>query len=139
MYLRALLVWIGMAVAMVVNGSARELLYAPITGNPAAQAISTVIGIAIILGISNLFVKTHPEFPHRGWVRVGVLWGCLTIVLELVVGLYVTGLTWLEILANYNLFAGRLWPLVLLAVFVAPVYWSRRIYRRRSAELYFRP
>ena len=138
MYARAILIWVGLAVTMVFNGTVREFLYAPMIGTLGAQAISSVIGVAIVLGFAYLFVKRYPEFPHSGWVRVGLLWGMLTIVLEVLVGLYVTGLSWGQILANYNLFAGRLWPLVLLATFVGPPYWSRRIYRRRSAELYFR-
>ncbi|HUE96816.1 MAG TPA: hypothetical protein VMN39_09155 [Longimicrobiaceae bacterium] len=137
-YPRALLVWIGLAAAMVANGVARDFFYLPYVGFGTAQALSSVIGIAIILAIARLFVLAHPATPHRHWARIGILWGALMIAFEVALGRFVSGLAWRDILANYNLFAGRLWPLVLLTVFLAPVFWSRRLYRRRSADLYFR-
>lgn len=124
---------------MTLNGMVRELLYRPYMGPLGSQALSSVIAIAIILLISRALVKAHPEAPHRIWSRIGVLWGVLTLAFEFLLGRFLTGLTWQQMVSNYNIFAGRLWPFVLLTVFLAPPFWSRRLYRRRSAGLYFRP
>lgn len=139
MILRAVLVWVGLAVAITLNGMIRELLYRPYMGPVGAQALSSLIAIAIVLVISRAFVKSHPQAPHALWGRIGLLWGFLTLAFELLLGRFGTRLTWQEMFSNYNIFAGSLWPFVLLTIFLAPPFWSRRLYRRRSAGLYFRP
>jgi hypothetical protein len=44
---------------------------------------------------------------------------------EFVFGHYVAGDSWGELLANYNVPRGHLWPFVLVAVGAAPFIWAR--------------
>ena len=44
-----------------------------------------------------------------------------TTLMNILFGHYVVGHPWSVLLADYNIFRGRVWPLVLLAVLVAPL------------------
>ena len=53
------------------------------------------------------------------------MWLALTFVFELALGRFVSGLSWSELFAEYNLAAGRLWALVPIWVAVAPYFFFR--------------
>ena len=55
---------------------------------------------------------------------IGALWLTLTVVFEFGFGHYVIGHPWKYLLADYNIFKGRLWSLVLLVTFVSPLFWG---------------
>jgi hypothetical protein len=125
-YLRAALVWLALTVAMVLNGTLRELTYQPLVGYEWGHGISCLTGIAIIFAIARPFVLRHPGLPRATWIGVGLLWLGLTIAFEFGIGYFVSRNSWEQLLADYNLPAGRLWVLVLLAALIAPFFWSMR-------------
>ena len=49
----------------------------------------------------------------------------LTLAFESLLGRFVSGLSWREMLAEYNLAAGRLWVLVPISVAAAPYVFFR--------------
>jgi hypothetical protein len=61
-------------------------------------------------------------------VVVGLIWLVLTVLFEFAMGRYVSRQSWEQLLQAYNLFAGSLWPLLLVTVAVLPalVFWLRR-------------
>ena len=67
--------------------------------------------------------------------RIGIasLWLCLTVGFEFTFGHYVDRKSWTELLANYNLLDGHLWPLVLASLVCAPFIWGRRGPARASS------
>jgi hypothetical protein len=52
---------------------------------------------------------------------IGALWVVLTVSFEFIFSHYVVGHSWNALLADYNIFKGRVWSLVLLASFFAPL------------------
>ena len=52
---------------------------------------------------------------------IGIFWAVITIIFEFVFGHYVIGHSWQKLFADYNLFNGRLWVLVLINNIVAPL------------------
>jgi hypothetical protein len=52
-----------------------------------------------------------------------MLWLLLTVTLEFALG-RASKKSWAELLADYNVFAGRLWILVLLSLALAPWFWT---------------
>jgi len=58
-------------------------------------------------------------------LAVGGLWLVLTLLFELALGRFVSGLSWQEMIAEYDLFAGRLWALVPVWVAAAPYVFFR--------------
>ena len=69
----------------------------------------------------------HPS--ARDLLKVGLLWVVLTLLFEFGMG-WVSGASWEAMIADYGLGRGRLWPLVLLAILVAPWFWGARVRAR---------
>jgi hypothetical protein len=57
---------------------------------------------------------------------VGIGWTLATSAFELLAG-RLSGRSWSEVLGDYDLASGRIWPLVLLTTLLAPVWAQRRI------------
>jgi len=60
---------------------------------------------------------------------MGITWVILTIGFEFIAGHYAFGNSWEKLLADYNILNGRIWSLVLLIEFIAPLL-SNFILRR---------
>jgi hypothetical protein len=58
----------------------------------------------------------------------------LTAAFELLFGRYVAGASWESLLADYDLRRGRLWPLVLVTLLLAPWLVSLARHGRGAAE-----
>jgi len=123
--LRSLLVtWLTMLAVSMANGALREFVYAPYLNAAAAQQLSTLVG-ALLLGIViHRHARRHPFPSARAAFASGLLWVALTIAFEFLFFHYVGGHSWSALLANYDLSAGRLWPLLLLWIGLAPVLFS---------------
>jgi hypothetical protein len=61
-------------------------------------------------------------------VIIGMLWLALTLAFEFLVGHYVFRKPWTELIQDYDITRGRIWPLVLVMVLFAPL-WTARIRR----------
>lgn len=129
---RAVLVWLGVAFVITLCGMLRVLALDPAMSPLAAQAVSTAVSIAAVFGGAWLLVRSSPAPAFRDWRKAGLLWGFLTFGLETVMGRAWTGISWADMLDNYNLLAGHLWPLILLSTFVAPMVWGRRLHPSKS-------
>jgi len=118
---RALLVWCGIAVAMVVQGTAREALVTPAFGALRAHQLSSVTGAAIVFGGSVLALPWLGLVgkARRQW-QLGGFWVALTVAFELGFGHWVAGHSWARLLADYDVTAGRMWLLVLAATACSP-------------------
>lgn len=125
MYMRALGTWLLIAVAMVFNGAVRELTYGRVTGPGWGHALTSLAGIAIVFGVAHLLVRRYAGTSTVDWLKVGLLWATLTAGIEFGAGHYLAGASWGDLLADYDLLHGRLWPLVLLSMLLAPIFWSR--------------
>jgi hypothetical protein len=119
--LRALAVWGLLLVLAVLNGGVRDTWLSPVLGDTIGRAISSVLLALLILLATWLTIRwIGPTTPGQA-MTVGVLWVGLTLAFEFGVGHYGSGKSWAELLADYDLLRGRIWILVLLATFVAPM------------------
>jgi hypothetical protein len=117
---RYVLAWLPMVVIAVFNGILREKTYGKYLSESLAHQLSTLTGI-LFLG-TYIWIVAHLwgfESLTQAWI-VGGLWLGLTIAFEFLFGHFVARHSWSELLADYNLRAGRLWPLVLVWVAIAP-------------------
>jgi len=90
-------------------------------GDLLAHQISTLIFIAVIFGVVFFFLKREKKFPKRkDLFLAGVYWLCWTVAFEFIFGHFVFGNFWEKLFADYDIFAGRIWILVLLTILVAP-------------------
>jgi hypothetical protein len=53
------------------------------------------------------------------------MWLALTVAFEFLFGRFARGISWNELLSDYNILAGRLWVLVLVWVTLAPYIFYR--------------
>ena len=120
LYLKAILVWMLLAVLAVLNGTFRIYVILPNTDEQTAHIISTVIGVFIQFIAIYLFIKSLKKKSATQMLQIGVFWVILTVLFEFIFGHYVMNHPWEKLLADYNIFAGRLWILVLLNVLLAP-------------------
>jgi hypothetical protein len=123
---RALGVWVLLAFLMSLNGVFRETVLVPTVQRRAADAASAVMGMAVILGVTRFFlIKFAGRSDAHAW-RLASLWTSLTVAFEFLFGHYVDGKSWKELIENYTIWRGHLWPVVLLSLFLAPFLWTRK-------------
>ena len=115
------LAWIPMVPIAIVNGAARQFfVYGPQMSELAAHQISCFTGIALFLLYGWFLGKRLPlSKMSEAWI-IGALWLVLTILFEFMFGRFAGGRSWSLLLQDYNVFEGRLWSLVLAALFCIP-------------------
>jgi hypothetical protein len=127
-----ILAWFPMLIIAIANGMVRQSLYAPVVGDLAAHQISTVIAIVLFgLYIRWGIRRWAPASPSQA-VAIGIVWFLMTVAFEFLFGRFVAGHPWETLIANYDLSAGRLWPLVLVWLAVAPWLFHRLRTRRAT-------
>jgi hypothetical protein len=127
---RYLLAWFPMILIAVANGALREAWLVPRLGEHAARQVSTLLLIALFVLYIGYVARRWPIASSNEALAVGGLWLVLTLVFEFALGRFVSGLSWQQLIAEYDLAAGRLWALVPLWIAVAPYVFFRL---RRSA------
>jgi hypothetical protein len=122
--LRATLVWLLIVPVAILNGALRSFLLVPLLGGALAHIVSTLILSAVVVLIA--YALLRPVSAREAW-RMGAMWLALTITFEFLAGHWVFQQSWERLLADYNITRGRVWILVLIATFIAPmVAWRMR-------------
>lgn len=128
--------WPGGAIIGVVNGIAREATYGKRIGTLRAHQVSTATALAAFAAYFSLLDRRWPIESREQAAQIGATWLVLTLGFEFGFGRLVAKLSWRELLADYNLPAGRTWPLVLAWLAGGPVV-VREV--RRSTNACARP
>lgn len=116
---RTLLGWLVLLVIGFSNGVLRQLGYARFFSDLTAHQISAATFVVLQAIAIYLLTRRWPlASPAQAW-RVGALWLVLTFLFETGMGV-AAGHPWSEIFADYALWEGKLWPLLLLFILVAP-------------------
>jgi hypothetical protein len=121
MYYRAFLVWVLMALAAVLNGAVREKLVSPRLGWQAGHLIATAVLSVVVLALAWLTIGWLAPASAREAVALGAWWLGLTLAFEFLAGHYLFGNPWRQLFADYNLRRGRVWVVVPVVVFLAPL------------------
>lgn len=126
-YLYSILFWLLLAVVAIINGIVRNSVYRQYVGDLAAHHISTAIFISVMFGLMYVFFKKSGlEYSNSDLIPIGVGLLIGTIAFEFIAGHYVFGNSWEKLLADYNIFRGRVWSLVLLALLFGPWIIGRK-------------
>lgn len=129
---RYLLAWFVMLLVSVANGTLRDFTYGKHLPELLAQQLSTLSGIALLGVVIYLFVRRWPPASGRQALNMGLFWMSLTVAFEFLFFHYVGGHPWPDLLANYDLTGGRLWPLLLAWVAIAPYILYRMMAAREN-------
>lgn len=125
LFLYALGVWFILLILAILNGALREAFIRPRVGEQTAHIIGTITVICLFLIVIFLFISNLKiEYSKIDLLLVGAFWVILTVLFEFVFGHYVMGHPWSRLLADYNIFKGRLWSLVLLTIFISPIIFG---------------
>jgi len=126
--------WLGGSVIGIANGVVRELAYKDRVGDLAAHQISTSIAVALFAAYFVALNRRWPLPSRRTALQVGVLWVFLTLLFEFGFGHWIDHKSWRELLEQYDVAAGYVWPFLLVWIVVGPsVISSRRIARHTRA------
>jgi len=121
MILRTLVIWFGLLVLAILNGGFREAFLVPRLGRGLGQAASTMMLSLFILALGWIALPwIAPRTLQDAWT-IGALWVTLTLAFEFLGGHFIFGKPWQELLADYNLLAGRIWVMVLIVTLMTPI------------------
>ncbi|HQJ08016.1 MAG TPA: hypothetical protein PLF54_03365 [Deltaproteobacteria bacterium] len=87
--------------------------------------ISTVIFCILSFFLIWLLLPWIGPKNRRQLWQIGITWLGSTVAFEFVAGRYVFGNSWERLLADYNVFRGRLWIAVLLVELLGPLGAAR--------------
>ena len=118
---RILITWVLFLPVPVVNGILRETWYKAIIGTVAAHVIGVIIISAVFLGYAYVSLRSQVALLSSSqlWL-IGFIWFILTLLFEFGIGI-AEGRSWNYMLADYKIWKGRIWPLVLAIVFLSPM------------------
>jgi hypothetical protein len=123
-WLRALLVWLGIAVAETAHGILRRWLVVPAIGETAAHAVGVLVGCAIILAIAVAAIRWIGADTLRSQLQVGVLWAVLMLSFEFGLGAAL-GVPLAQIRADYDPRGGGLMAFGMAFLVLSPLLAAR--------------
>ena len=126
--IRYMLAWVPMLLIAIANGALRQTMFAKVMPELRAHQLSTFIGSVLIGLFIWLVIRTWPPSSGRQALHIGLVWLLLTVAFEFFMGLVLAHRPLTQVLHDYNLLAGRVWPLFLVWLVLAP--WV--FYRLRS-------
>lgn len=117
----ALKIWLAILPLAFVNGALRVFILNRLIGERAGHVASTFLLSAGAFFVVAFFIKRAQHIlALKQLLLLGFSLVVLTVAFEFALGL-LGGKTWNEMLADYNVFKGRIWPLVLLVEFLGPL------------------
>jgi hypothetical protein len=110
-----------MLLTAFVNGALREMILVRLVGEYVGHVLSVVLLSGAIFGITSLFVTTQSPLPAYTLLGIGCFWLVLSLLFEFGFFHYVMHEPWEKLLADYNLFQGRLLIVVWLTTLFSPL------------------
>lgn len=117
---RAFLGWCVILGLAILNGALRQGVLIPRIGDRAATVSPLLLSVVIVVATQVLLPWIRPASVRDAW-SVGILWLGLTLAFEFLAGHYLFGDSWTKLLAEYNVFQGRLWVVVPITTLLVPV------------------
>jgi hypothetical protein len=120
-----LITWLVMLLISIANGAVRDFTYGKHIDDLTTHQLSTLSGVLLLSIIIWVYVKLYQPSSSKEAVLIGLLWMLLTIAFEFLFFHYVANYSWTELLANYNIFKGRVWIILLVWITIAPYIFFR--------------
>ena len=113
--------WFVMVLIAIANGFFGDKIVSRYLGEYGSHLYKTAFIIAVIFIGSRIYVTSYaPEPVFQSAIETGVLWFFCSLTFESIFGHYVFGFPWEKLLADYRIWQGRLWSLVLASEIIAP-------------------
>jgi hypothetical protein len=124
--------WFAGAGIGVANGVARETTYGTVLDERRAHQVSSLTALVAFAALFRALERRWPLASDADAVGIGAAWLAMTVAFELGFGRLVAHQSWGELLADYDLARGRLWPVVLGGLAVGPLVARRTDDRLRT-------
>lgn len=121
---RAVAVWWMLFVAAFANGGLRQGLYGGWISEIRAHQVSCVTGIALFGAVIGRAAKWWPLGSRGQAARIGMGWMAATVAFEFLFMHYAAGHSWRRLVADYEIWNGRMWALVLASLVLWPVAFA---------------
>jgi amino acid transporter len=121
LYIKSLGIWVILAISAIAVATFRVGVLLPPFGEQTAHQLGTVLYLIVQFIIIYIFINMIKVKEVKTLLEIGIFWVVITIIFEFAFGHYVMGHPWQKLFADYNLFNGRLWVLVLINNIAAPV------------------
>ena len=112
-------VWATIAGLLFWNGVLAIGVFKPLLGPEAGEMRSVFIAMMIITGAARSLLRAEPEQPRATVFRIGMLWLMLTLLFEVGLG-RVAQFVVPTRAPLYGMWDGSFWPLIALAMAIAP-------------------
>lgn len=129
--LKAGAMWLVFLALAFGNGALRQMVTGRFLGESVARQGHTIVLAAIFFLLSRWFARTAGPEGVGGRLALGLCWGLAAALFEIGLG-RALGMPWQQIMADWNVSAGRLWPLVPLCLALGPVLAGHGAAPRRS-------
>ena len=117
--------WVAFLVIAIINGGIREKIIEKHIGELPAHIFSTVLFSVLIFIVTAIFINYKNITDSKVLLLTGLVWVVLTISFEFIFFHYIGGKPWSQLLADYNIMKGRIFPLVLIATLLSPIIASK--------------
>ncbi|TFG06558.1 MAG: hypothetical protein EU539_07350 [Promethearchaeota archaeon] len=122
-YIPGMGIWFIFGFLTILLGIFRESIFIPITGldGTIARIVLIPIPICYVFLITYIFLKRElKNFAREDTIILGIIWLILTIIFEFAFGILIVGNSLENLIADYNIFEGRVWIFFLISLLVAP-------------------
>lgn len=126
MSVKHFLFWLPMIVIAFANATLRELVFVKHFSEFRAHQLSTITLIVLCsIYVSFVFRLLNVQNSKQAFL-IGFVWVLLTVAFEFSLG-RLTSKSWQYLFQDYNLFAGRIWLLFLMVLFLLPyIFYALR-------------
>ncbi|MFQ5736428.1 MAG: hypothetical protein ACE5GY_06145 [Thermodesulfobacteriota bacterium] len=120
----AFIFWFVMVVIAIANGFFGDLVVSRLIGGYRAHLYKTFFIITVIFVFSRVYLRMSwagglPVYLPA--LSAGLLWLSCSIIFEFIIGHYVFRFPWSKLFADYRIWQGRLWSLVLASEVALPL------------------
>lgn len=124
LFIKAFGVWLLMLLAAFINGAIREMLIVPRIGESLGHIIGVVRLSGVVFALAGFSVNVFGPFTFGTLLGVGLFWLGLSLLFEFGFFHYARHEPWPKLLADYNIFRGRLLLVVWLSTLFSPLVWG---------------
>lgn len=104
----------------IANGFLRDTGYGRHMTELRAHQLSTFTGVVLFGIYIGTIIHFWPPASAGQAIAIGLSWLVMTILFEFGFGHFVAGHSWARLRQDYNMSAGRVWPVILVWVATAP-------------------
>ncbi len=124
-YITAALAWLGFMAVMALFQTFGAAVLDQLIGSEISHSLITVLICLNIMAMITGFVRWAGRLLLGQLFILGLAWAVMSLTLELGVGHFAMGKDWPALMAGYDVFEGRLWPMVPLTMLLWPMAAGR--------------